>query len=500
MKKSKLSWFLLSLTLFVYHPKFSAGDPIPGSELPNACPTPHESCTPQCGQECTYWKCANPDQANISVDRLPFSYILQNANCTNKQQSFNNYTNLPFTPAVPSGRPSPAAIQSLQQNPRVSLGTWACLQKWNGFKSFPTHDPGGGSPNGGTCCTLANYIDDNGTSYNTGTVAPISLPNDQRCRITCASGFVRTGQNSTYPETTGSCVPSMCNDTGRWGEMTHNATKPVYSQNTPAGPCSNVSSTIKCRFGTITGAGANNANYPYTSCSDGCLVPWTTSNYITHGRSVLGYSSSTPAGPCSAVTRSCSNGTLDNSTYSYGSCTNGCTGEAKSWTVGGRACSASTSSQSTGQSSTASVDGGQTSNSGSATFSCTNGTWGAPQSASCTIPWTLGSWVGCDACTKGYGTQSGTETRSVTCDAGNTAFCTGSPSSTQSCTRDCGVAPNYTYSLWSVCSATCGGTQTRTESCNGIRGICNPSSIQATSQPCGPTCPVRPSRVPPRPR
>ncbi|MBN66229.1 MAG: hypothetical protein CMM94_01505, partial [Rickettsiales bacterium] len=207
------------------------------------------------------------------------------------------------------------------------------------------------------------------TAYSEPTPAgPCSSVRQTR---TCNDGTL--SGSYTYKNCTNGCsLP--------WGGyIRHTNSVTAYSDNTPAGVCSNYDQTRTCNNGSLSGS------YTNQSCINGCSLPW--GGYIRHGNSVTAYSTSNPSGPCSSYdqTRSCSAGSLSGS-YTRQSCTSGCTATTRSWSVSGASCSGSISSARHGDSRTASQSGQP---SGSANFSCSSGSWGGPSGASCSCSVTL---------------------------------------------------------------------------------------------------------------
>lgn len=169
------------------------------------------------------------------------------------------------------------------------------------------------------------------------------------------------------------------------GTIGGGASVTAYSSTSPTGPCSAVSQTRTCVGSTLSGTFLNSA------CTNGCTgTPW---GSVSSGYSNTAYSTSNPAGPCAGAsqTRTCSNGSLSGS-YTVTSCTNGCAAQTTSWS----SCSGNTTALSSGGSmSVTNSNGGY---SGSVTVTCTNGTL-AQSGATCTSPyhWTLST----DGCAEG---------------------------------------------------------------------------------------------------
>jgi len=102
------------------------------------------------------------------------------------------------------------------------------------------------------------------------------------------------------------------------GSIGNGACCTAYASNLPAGACSSQSEC--CTWGVLSPN-----SYSYASCTPGCTgTPW---GNVSSGYSNTAYSSSSPPGPCSSYsqTRKCTSGTMSG-TYTATSCTNGCTG------------------------------------------------------------------------------------------------------------------------------------------------------------------------------
>lgn len=147
-----------------------------------------------------------------------------------------------------------------------------------------------------------------------------------------------------------------------------------------------------------------------------------------------------------------------------------CEGRSLSWYVGGNACSASVATTASGSSAVASDQVAPAT--GSATFACTNGTWGPPTNASCELPppascqaATLAWTVGGNSCSASVGTaQSGSSalaTDSAPPTTGTALFAcfdgTWGAASQASCSRPAPAACKAQSVTWKVGGTNCSG-------------------------------------------
>ncbi len=187
-----------------------------------------------------------------------------------------------------------------------------------------------------------------------------------------ASG-ASTVLNDTLSPTTGAATFSCTN--GAWGV----ATSATCATAVAAGPCA--ASALSWSVGTSV-------------CN-------ATATLTTSGASATLSDITAPA--TGVATFSCSNGAWGAPTSATCTTPAPCAARALSWTVGGNTCDAVAATAASGQSTTLSDLAAPTT--GAATFACTNGAWGAATGATCNAPapcaagalsWTVGGNI-CDA-------------------------------------------------------------------------------------------------------
>jgi type II secretory pathway pseudopilin PulG len=228
-----------------------------------------------------------------------------------------------------------------------------------------TGTPCGTIAHGATCTAYQNSTEPFGGSCTSET-------------RTCTNGAL----SGSY--THASCtVSSPASCSSPCGTIAHGATCTAYlnSSEPYGGSCS--SETRTCNNGVLSGS------YTHTSCSvnpaAGCSSPC---GAIPHGGSCTAYDVPYTSFPvsCLSESRVCNNGSLSGS-YTNVACIGSfgagadCTGTTGSWTVGGKTCYGTLPNTASGE--FRSVSDGIGPNTGSASFSCTNGTWSAPYSTVC---------------------------------------------------------------------------------------------------------------------
>jgi type II secretory pathway pseudopilin PulG len=228
-----------------------------------------------------------------------------------------------------------------------------------------TGTPCGTIAHGATCTAYQNSTEPFGGSCTSET-------------RTCTNGAL----SGSY--TNASCsVSSPASCSSPCGTIAHGATCTAYlnSSEPYGGSCS--SETRTCNNGVLSGS------YTHTSCSvnpaAGCSSPC---GAIPHGGSCTAYDVPYTSFPvsCLSESRVCNNGSLSGS-YTNVACIGSfgagadCTGTTGSWTVGGKTCYGTLPNTASGE--FRSVSDGIGPNTGSASFSCTNGTWSAPYSTVC---------------------------------------------------------------------------------------------------------------------
>jgi cytochrome c553 len=172
-----------------------------------------------------------------------------------------------------------------------------------------------------------------------------------------ASGFSAVLSDTTAP-TTGAATFSCSN--GAWGA----ATSTTCAVPVAAAPCSGALSWT---------VGTNVCNATAASTASGATAALSDTTAPTTG----------------AASFSCSNGVWGAPTNVSCTAPVACNATALSWTVGGNTCDAAATTTADGASATLTDAGAPTT--GAATFSCSNGLWGAATGATCSAP------VGCSA-------------------------------------------------------------------------------------------------------
>jgi hypothetical protein len=188
---------------------------------------------------------------------------------------------------------------------------------------------------------------------------------------TCNSGSV----SGSYPYS--SCTQAAgANCTLDGQTVNHGSSRTFYNATSVpfGGNCSTAAQTRNCNNGVLDGS----ASYQYASCSVAAGASCTKDGAtVVHGASRTFYQAAS-SNPCTGQSQTCTNGTLSPNTYQFANCNLSCTAGSVGWNTN---CSGNRVAKVHGGSDTVSnTASGYT---GSATYSCTNGTWGGATSATC---------------------------------------------------------------------------------------------------------------------